>query len=100
MLSSIIEGIVSALARVFERLFRESQTGSDGTVAIACVAPALAFAPGCVRAVLVPETSPVRLAEPVKARVWILENGTWTRSANSVELKEGLYVVPPSYVDE
>jgi hypothetical protein len=31
MLSSIIEGIVSALARVFERLFRESQTGLDGT---------------------------------------------------------------------
>jgi len=31
LLASIIEGIVSALARVFERLFRESQTGSDGT---------------------------------------------------------------------
>lgn len=87
-----------ASSSVSSASLRLDRTGR--TVAIACVAPALVFATGCVRTVLVPETSPVRLAEPVKARVWIMENGTWTRSANSVELKEGLYIVPPSYVDE
>ena len=30
MFESIIRGIVSALASVFERLFRESRTGTDG----------------------------------------------------------------------
>lgn len=57
-------------------------------------------ASGCVRAVLVPESAPVRLAETVKADVYVLVDGVWTRSANRVELREGLYIVPPSYVDE
>ena len=71
------------------------------TIATLCfVAQGIVFASGCVRAVLVPETSPVRLAETVKAKVWILEDGIWIESVNEVELKEGLYIVPPSYVHE
>ncbi len=69
-------------------------------VTLCFAAQGIVFATGCVRAVLVPETSPVRLAETVKAKVWILEDGTWIQSVNEVELKEGLYIVPPSYVDE
>lgn len=71
------------------------------TIALLCfAAQGIAFASGCVRAVLVPETSPVRLAETVKAKVWILEDGVWIESVNEVELKEGLYIVPPSYVHD
>ena len=71
------------------------------TIATLCfAAQVIAFASGCVRAVLVPETSPVRLAETVKAKVWILEDGIWIESVNEVELKEGLYIVPPSYVHD
>lgn len=54
----------------------------------------------CVRAVLVPENSPVRLREPVRARVYVLDRGRWTESANRVELPEGWYLVPPSFVEE
>ena len=75
--------------------------GRMATIATLCfAAQGIAFASGCVRAVLVPETSPVRLAETVKAKVWILEDGIWIESVNEVELKEGLYIVPPSYVHE
>lgn len=88
---------------------RPSSSGSSASrgrrstliAATLCFAvPGIGSASGCVRAVLVPESSPVRLAETVKARVWILEGGTWVESVNEVELKEGLYIVPPSYVDE
>lgn len=75
--------------------------GRMATIATLCfAAQGIGFASGCVRAVLVPETSPVRLAETVKAKVWILEDGIWIESVNEVELKEGLYIVPPSYVHD
>lgn len=62
---------------------------------------ATGFGSGCgPRVVLVPESSPIRLAEPIRAHVYVLEGGEWVRGANAVELTEGLYIVPPSYVDE
>jgi len=65
------------------------------------VALALAFASGCgPRTVLVPESSPIRVGPGVSGRVYVREAGEWTLSANEVEIPEGTYIVPPSYVDE
>lgn len=47
-----------------------------------------------------PDASPMRLGPDVKARVYHREAGVWTLSANRVELPEGWYLVPPSYVEE
>ncbi len=52
------------------------------------------------RTVLVPESSPVRIGPNVKGRVYVREGNEWTLSANRVEIPEGYYLVPPSYVDE
>jgi hypothetical protein len=52
------------------------------------------------RTILVPESSPVRIGPNVVGRVYVREGNEWTLSANSVEIPEGSYVVPPSYVDE
>lgn len=54
----------------------------------------------CVRAVLVPESSPVRLRDSVRARVYVLDGGRWVESENRVQLPEGWYLVPPSFVEE
>lgn len=32
-----------------------------------------------------------------RARVYVLLNGEWTLSGNTVSLPEGWYLVPPSY---
>ena len=65
------------------------------------VALALASASGCgPRTVLVPESSPIRVGPGVSGRVYIREAGEWTLSANEVEIPEGTYIVPPSYVEE
>lgn len=70
-------------------------------IMILSVAPVLAFASGCgPRAVLVPESSPVRIGPNVKGRVYVREGNEWTLSANDVAIPEGFYLVPPSYVDE
>ena len=52
------------------------------------------------RTILVPESSPVRVGPNVAGRVYVREGGEWTLSANAVEIPEGSYIVPPSYVDE
>ena len=65
------------------------------------VALALAFASGCgPRTVLVPESSPIRVGPGVSGRVYVREAGEWTLSANEVEIPEGTFIVPPSYVEE
>lgn len=65
------------------------------------VALVLAFASGCgPRTVLVPESSPIRVGPGVSGRVYVREAGEWTLSANEVNIPEGTYIVPPSYVDE
>ena len=65
------------------------------------VALALAFASGCgPRTILVPESSPIRVGPGVVGRVYVREAGEWTLSANEVEIPEGTFIVPPSYVDE
>ena len=36
----------------------------------------------------------------VKGRIYILEDGKWRLSDESIVLNEGWYVVPPSFVEE
>ena len=50
---------------------------------------------GTSRVVYVPSGEPMRLAQPVKARVWVLDaNGIKIRSKNKVTISEGWYVLP------
>lgn len=57
---------------------------------------------GCSpRAVLVPESSPVRIGPEVSGRVYVLTpEGDWQLSGNSVSIPEGWYLVPPSFVEK
>ncbi len=68
--------------------------------AIAFAALALAFASGCSRAVLVPESSPIRIGPATEARVYTRVGDEWVLSENRVEIPEGWYCVPPSFVEE
>jgi len=51
---------------------------------------------GCAtRVILVPSGEPVRLAEPVRAKVWVIDaSGNQIKSANRVTLPEGWYALP------
>lgn len=70
-------------------------------IRICSVALALASASGCgPRTILVPESAPIRIGPGVSGRVYVREAGEWTLSANEVEIPEGTYIVPPSYVEE
>lgn len=60
----------------------------------------LALESGCARAVLVPESSPVRIGPNVSGHVYVREDEQWVLSDNNVNLPEGWYCVPPSYVEE
>lgn len=66
---------------------------------VAFVVLVLGFASGCNRAVLIPESSPKRVGPSVKGQVYMLVEGKWTLSDNRVEIPEGWYIVPPSFVD-
>lgn len=56
----------------------------------------LLMSSGCAtRVVYVPSGEPMRLAQPVKARVWVRDaDGKTVRSANRVTISEGWYVLP------
>lgn len=60
----------------------------------------LAFLAGCNRAVLIPESSPIRIGPNTKSRIYSYIDGKWTLMDNNVDIPEGWYVVPPSFVDE
>jgi len=51
---------------------------------------------GCAtRVIMVPHGEPVRLAEDVKARVWVVDSsGTSVRSQNKVKIPAGWYALP------
>lgn len=59
----------------------------------------LAFASGCGRTVLVSEGSPMRVGPETRAQVWTRVQGEWELSANRLEIPEGWYLVPPSFVE-
>lgn len=70
-------------------------------ILIAFAVAALAYASGCgSRAVFIPDQSPIRLGPGVRARVWMLVDGQWTLSSNSIDIPEGMYIVPPRFVEE
>ena len=56
---------------------------------------------GCSRVVLVTEASPTRIGPDTRARLYTLsDDGKWTLGDNRVEIPEGWYLCPPSYVAE
>jgi len=66
---------------------------------IALLALALGFASGCgSRTIFVPEESPMRVGPSSRLRVYHRIDGVWTLSENRIEIPEGWYLVPPSYV--
>ena len=69
--------------------------------ALRVVASAITFAcVGCNRVILIPESSPIRLAEDCECHIFILtQDGEWRRSDNKVRIPTGFWCVPPSYVE-
>lgn len=70
--------------------------------AILFVALVIGFASGCGnnRTIFVPEDSPMRLGPNARSRVWVRVDGSkeWVLSGNTIDLPEGWYIVPSSYV--
>ena len=56
----------------------------------------MSMSAGCAsRVIYVPHGEPVRLAESVKARVWVLDaSGKTIRSNNRIIISEGWYALP------
>lgn len=71
-------------------------------IAALFAAAALAYAGGCARTVLVPESAPIRIGPETRARVYAVdpESKQWRLSENRVEIPEGWYCVPPSFVED
>lgn len=70
-------------------------------IALFYVALATVFVGCSPRAVLVPESSPVRIGPNISGRVYVLTpEGDWQLSGNRVEIPEGWYLVPPSFVEK
>jgi hypothetical protein len=65
-----------------------------------CVVLVLGFASGCTRAVLIPESSPIRIGPQTQGRIYTLIKGEWVLMDNTVTIPEGWYAVPPSFVEE
>ena len=66
--------------------------------AMACVIAfvSMSLVAGCsTRVIFVPEGTPVRLAEPVRARVFVKDDkGQVVRSANKMTIPAGWYALP------
>lgn len=70
-------------------------------VLVAVLLLTLMAAAGCQRTVLVSEDSPIRTGPDVSARVYTLtSDGEWRLSDNKVNIPEGWYCVPPSFVKD
>lgn len=56
---------------------------------------------GCgSRTVFIPEDSPIRMGPNARAKVYTLQQGQWILSNNYVQIPEGWYCVPPSFVND
>ena len=55
---------------------------------------------GCSRVVLVTESSPIRIGNDCWSKVYTLHGDEWRLSDNRVQIPEGWYAVPPSFVAE
>jgi hypothetical protein len=68
-------------------------------IALFLLALQFVFAGCAPRTVLVPESSPVRIGPNVRGRVYTSNGTEWIISGNTVEIPEGWYLVPPSFVE-
>lgn len=61
-----------------------------------CFVALMSMSAGCAsRVILVPHGEPVRIAEPVKARVFVLDaEGKSVKSQNRVTIPAGWYALP------
>lgn len=59
----------------------------------------VAFGFGCSRTVLVRESDPVRTGPSFKGRIYSMVENEWRLSQTEIEIPEGWYLVPPSYVE-
>jgi hypothetical protein len=70
-------------------------TRSNATKMVCVALTTLLPACGTTRVLLVPRGDPVRLAEPVRAHVWVPDGkGVIVRSRNRVEIPAGWYALP------
>ena len=69
-------------------------------IAILCSAQVVVWISGCSRTVLVNEGSPMRIGPKTAVPVYVRVDGEWTLSNNPVQIPEGWYLVPPSYISE
>lgn len=68
-------------------------------IAIALLGLVLGCLSGCgSRTIFVPEESPMRVGPKSSLRVYHRIDGVWTLSENRIEIPEGWYLVPPSFV--
>ncbi len=58
------------------------------------------LAAGCAggRTVLVPEDAPMRIGPETRGQVYVMKDGEWRLRPGRIELPEGWYIVPPSFV--
>lgn len=70
-------------------------------IAALFAALALAYATGCTRTILVPESAPIRIGPRTEAHVYAVDPASkeWRLSENRVTIPEGWYCVPPSFVE-
>lgn len=56
----------------------------------------LSMSLGCAsRVIYVKSGTPIRLAQPVKAKVWVIDaSGKEVKSSNKIEIPEGWYALP------
>ena len=57
-------------------------------------------AAACQRVVLVTESSPIRIGNDCWSKIYTLHGTEWRLSDNRVQIPEGWYAVPPSFVAE
>ena len=71
-------------------------------IALCFIVLAVGLLAGCVasRTIFVPEDSPMRLGPKNSVLVYTYENGEWVLSGNRINIPEGWYIVPPSFVRE
>ena len=68
-------------------------------ILLVLLALALACAYGCgSRTIFVPEESPMRVGPKTRLQVYHRLAGEWILSENRIDIPEGWYLVPPSYV--
>ena len=71
-----------------------------------CVAAAVVCATGCARTTLVPEGAPIRIGPNARARIYKVSPPSadgrreWVLSPAPVDIPEGWYLLPPSFVPD